>query len=491
MKKIISVFAMTLLVQLSSGQVNLDSGLVAFYPFLGNANDSSGNNNHGAVTGATLTADRYGNTNSAYYFDGAGNHITVPDDSTLRPAVYTLHAIVKVQGFFQGNCQGNVILWKGRDTWAGHYGLIFSDTPYDSSCFNLDTLHQNFYNDQQHLNPGPDTPYIQKEIWYCLVSTFDGDSVRMWVDGTLRYTAFRNPLGVNFEPVIFGYEPYAVGLEYWFKGIIDEIRIYNRALNNNEVNALCFSQPVQAGFTAENAICPGTCTNFFDLSMNADSYLWSFPGATPDTSTAANPANICYATPGSYDVQLISTNAGGSDTLLITNYITVYPSPLPQSIIQNGDTLFANTGATGYQWYFNGSFIVGATDYFYVAPGSGDYNVVATDSNGCEVEAAIFNVVASIQFEVRGLRFEVFPNPAGEKLGVRSLEFGEAAVGITVYNILGEQLEIPSGKWQITTPIDIGSQQEITIDVSALAKGMYFLEAACGTAIFRVKFIKQ
>jgi len=47
-------------------QINLDSGLVAHYPFNGNANDESGN-------GATLTTDRFGNANKAYSFDGVKN----------------------------------------------------------------------------------------------------------------------------------------------------------------------------------------------------------------------------------------------------------------------------------------------------------------------------------------------------------------------------------------------------------------------------------
>ena len=45
-------------------------GLVAWWPFNGNANDESGNGNDGEINGATLTEDEYGNTNSAYYFDG-------------------------------------------------------------------------------------------------------------------------------------------------------------------------------------------------------------------------------------------------------------------------------------------------------------------------------------------------------------------------------------------------------------------------------------
>ena len=47
----------------------LTNGLVAYYPFNGNANDESGHGNNGTVYGATLTADRFGRANSAYSFD--------------------------------------------------------------------------------------------------------------------------------------------------------------------------------------------------------------------------------------------------------------------------------------------------------------------------------------------------------------------------------------------------------------------------------------
>ena len=48
------------------------NGLVGWWPFNGNANDESGNRNNGTVNGATLTSDRSGNANMAYYFSGAG-----------------------------------------------------------------------------------------------------------------------------------------------------------------------------------------------------------------------------------------------------------------------------------------------------------------------------------------------------------------------------------------------------------------------------------
>ena len=51
-------------------------GLVAWYPFNGNANDSSGNVNNGVIYGVTLTTDRFGYSNSAYLFNGSASIIT-------------------------------------------------------------------------------------------------------------------------------------------------------------------------------------------------------------------------------------------------------------------------------------------------------------------------------------------------------------------------------------------------------------------------------
>ena len=69
MKKFTILFLLSVMIGRLSGvfaQINLDSGLVAHYPFNGNANDESGN-------GATLTTDRFGNANKAYSFDGVKN----------------------------------------------------------------------------------------------------------------------------------------------------------------------------------------------------------------------------------------------------------------------------------------------------------------------------------------------------------------------------------------------------------------------------------
>ena len=66
------------------------NGLVGWWGFNGNAQDNSGNGNHGTVIGATLTSDRFGNQNAAYSFNGVSNWIEVQDHLSLRPANITL-----------------------------------------------------------------------------------------------------------------------------------------------------------------------------------------------------------------------------------------------------------------------------------------------------------------------------------------------------------------------------------------------------------------
>lgn len=246
--------------------------------------------------------------------------------------------------------------------------------------------------------------------------------------------------------------------------------------------APCNTTPV-AIFNSDNHICPGTCTDFQNLSVNAISYLWSFPGANPPSSTDVNPTNICYTTPGTYDVELIAYGSTSNDTLLLANFITVYPTPSPQGIQQSGDTLFANPGAVTYQWYENGVLIPGATDYFYVATESGNYNVVATDVNDCEVEAVIFDVAAAVTPLSRGegLGVRLYPNPVSEELTVSGFQLNEIA-GVTICNLFGEK---------IIADVNKTSNGLLKVDCNSLASGIYFLEISTAEKIHRAQFVKQ
>ena len=363
------------------------------------------------------------------------------------------------------------------------------------------------------------------------ISQFNSDAIQVYISDTL-VSGITNPYPLPFTPQISnpagnfpdsvnwsvisgdytasGSENFMI-IGNFFDSLNSTLVPFNSATGSNVafvfIDDVSFTKvpcAISAGFVAaENNICPGTCIDFTNLSAGATGYIWSFPGGSPASSTSANPANICYAAPGNYNVQLIASNANGSDTLLLTNYITVYPSPPPQSITQSGDTLFAISGSASYQWYYNTNIINGATNYFYVAQASGDYNVVATDANGCEVEAVIFNVLASAQFKEESLKFEVYPNPVGDKVIIqkshpdtsptssfwRGYRDTRTASVISVYNLLGEMILTVQPHTSGFIPITIGT--ETSIDVSELTPGLYYIEIVAGEKIFRSKFVKQ
>jgi PKD repeat protein len=93
--------------------------------------------------------------------------------------------------------------------------------------------------------------------------------------------------------------------------------------------------------------CTGQTVQFTDLStFSPSAWSWSFPGGTPSTSTAQNPA-IVYNTPGTYPVTLIATNNAGSGTTTFTTYITVNSTQLPPYVEGFVSTTFLPAGWSG------------------------------------------------------------------------------------------------------------------------------------------------
>lgn len=237
--------------------------------------------------------------------------------------------------------------------------------------------------------------------------------------------------------------------------------------------------PVSNFIASDSAFCANNCISFSDMSTNATSWQWNFFGATPSSSTDANPQSICYNTAGTYDVTLITSNGSGSDTLTFTNYITVFPLPPTPTITQNGDTLFAPAGYSNYQWYLGSDTISGATDYFYVATQSGNYNLVVSNENGCSVGAGIVNVIAG-EFGAVSSVFgvSVFPNPVKDELTIRSNQFTNCV--IEIYNSIGEKTYsqyLPTANCKLQT--------------ANWSKGIYLLRISSGEKIFTKKIIIQ
>lgn len=235
---------------------NLADGLVAYYNFNGgNLNDSSGHNNNIFFSNATPTVDRFGNANNAYLFDGDSSYMVVKNSSSINPTNITIYAIVKVNGFFQGQCHGNQILSKGYPyDIAGFYDLSFFPliNGTGGTCSpTVDTTREIFgggFGDDfpQGYDAGAagtssiDSVLVQKNQWYTIAYTYDGATAKFFVNGALAYS-MPNPHQITFTPnsydLFIGKHENPL-FPYYLNGVIDEIRIYNKAISNQEIGYL-------------------------------------------------------------------------------------------------------------------------------------------------------------------------------------------------------------------------------------------------------------
>ncbi len=214
------------------------SGLVAYYPFNGNANDESGNGNNGTVNGAIPTTDRFGNANSAYRFNGVGDNIQVANQSLLNfesTQDFTICAWILCNSMQPGR----YIVAKYDETHIASYGLGtgFTDGSYS---FIRDALTP----DPNDLVATRGTKKLDDGKWHHLLMTVTRNSkIRFYVDGVfeLESTSLGKVTGALNNPLpltIGSMSPNSTGWARNFEGGIDDVRIYNRALSNSAVAAL-------------------------------------------------------------------------------------------------------------------------------------------------------------------------------------------------------------------------------------------------------------
>ncbi|MCI5057258.1 MAG: PKD domain-containing protein [Flavobacteriales bacterium] len=140
-----------------------------------------------------------------------------------------------------------------------------------------------------------------------------------------------------------------------------------------DISWTCSTAPVpsaNADFTAPiTTVCEGGTVNFSNLSTSASSFVWSFPGGVPSSSTAYNPV-VSYPTAGTYDVTLTATNASGNDVETKVGFITVDATiPCEYIILPNNSATQTSCDGTVYDdGGPNGDYTEGHDSYLTISP---------------------------------------------------------------------------------------------------------------------------
>ena len=203
-----------------------DDGLVAYYPFNGNANDESGNGHDGTPSGAALTEGIGGDPDGAYSFDGIDDKLDVPDSPELNLVnAITISAWIKPAHEW---VQEGRIVCKRYDTWGWGYALQLTGTR------ELDTWLSG-------SNHATSTSTVPLDTWTHVAVTggaADG-KIRLYIDGVqdgeATQTGALSPSGYGLR---IGAQSQRSDIKSVFHGSIDEVRIYNRALSESEIKAL-------------------------------------------------------------------------------------------------------------------------------------------------------------------------------------------------------------------------------------------------------------
>ena len=295
-----AAFAGILIHEFSTAGVHAAStGLVAAYSFNEGSgttvNDSSGNGNNGTISGATwTTAGKFG---SALVFNGKSSRVNVNDSASLHlNSGMTLEAWVSassVPTFWQD------VIYKENDIYFLEAGSgVTNHPPAVGASF--------LANGDQFL---AGTSALKANSWTHLAATYDGATLRLYVNGVqVASQAIADSLTSSTQPLQIGGD---AAFGQYFKGTIDEVRIYNRALAAAEIQTDMTTQIVPSGDTQ----APTGPTNLSATASSATTINLSWTASTDNVGVTNYLVERCAgASCTSFTQIAASTTASYSNT---------------------------------------------------------------------------------------------------------------------------------------------------------------------------------
>ena len=295
--------------------------LIGWWPFNGNAYDESGNGNNGTVNGATLTTGHDGTSNSAYKFNGMTNYIKVKNNSSLN---------------IQTGQSLSLSFWVKHDISSTNIDKYiiskYSGNINTSSAFACGTGWQGNAYTMQQVNAGLSnhkelrgSKTINDGNWHHFVSIWEnGVQTTIYIDNIKDITQTWVLSGSIINDLDF-YFGCGANLAQFYKGNIDEIGIWNRALAQEEITALfksCTNPIASIAPQSSTTVCEGNSVTLNASTGVGYSYEWfSNNSLINNAYSSSYTSNIS----GNYTVKVIDGTC--STTSTITS-VTVNPNPI-------------------------------------------------------------------------------------------------------------------------------------------------------------------
>lgn len=309
------------------------NGLLGWYPFNGNANDESNLGTNGTVNSAVLSNDRFGSVNSSFYFNGINSNI----DLGINPSINSISNSFSISYWIKPQSFGGMLIANyssqgspASSVWRFSSKLLSNGTVEFKYVYSSSGSWQSMNSNTVTLN---------LNSWYHCVYTRSGSSSNIYINGNLvasNNTLASGNLDNPTSPAAttkFGYNfPSSGGIDY-FNGELDDVGIWNRSLNQSEINALY-----------------NNCSLNFTSQPQNQSITTSI-GSTNFSVSSSSP-NATYQWQSNIGFGFLNINNAGqfsgaqSATLTLSNITTSNNNQLFRCLIQDGSCIDTSDIAT-------------------------------------------------------------------------------------------------------------------------------------------------